>query len=139
MEFLNSLFYFIIVIGILVFIHEWGHFIAARLTGMRAEVFSIGMGKRLFGWNRINGFTKGDLPKDWNGGNHTDYRVSLLPIGGYVKISGMVDEGMDNDLGETEPKEYEFRSKNALQKAFVLSAGVIMNFLLAVLIFSWIT
>lgn len=139
MEFLNSLFYFIIVLGILVFIHELGHFLAARLTGMRAEIFSIGMGKRLIGWNKINGFSKGDLPKDWDGGDHTDYRISLLPIGGYVKISGMVDEGMDNDLTETEPKPYEFRSKNALQKSFVLIAGVLMNFILAILIFSWIT
>lgn len=139
MEFFNSLFYFIIVLGILVFVHELGHFLAARLTGMRAEVFSIGMGKRLFGWNKITGLTKGDLPKDWDGGNHTDYRLSLLPIGGYVKITGMVDESMDNDMVATAPKDYEFRSKNALQKAFVLIAGVLMNFLLAVLIFSYLT
>ncbi len=139
MEFFNSLFYFIIVLGVLVFIHELGHFLAARLTGMRAEIFSVGMGKRLIGWNRITGFTTGNLPKDWDGEDHTDYRLSLLPIGGYVKISGMVDEGMDNDLIETDPKPYEFRSKGALKKAFVLSAGVIMNFLLAVGIFSWLT
>lgn len=139
MEFLNNLFYFIIVLGLLVFVHELGHFLAARLTGMRAEIFSVGMGKRLFGWNKITGLSKGDLPKNWDGGNHTDYRLSLLPIGGYVKISGMIDEGMDNDLTQTEPKSHEFRSKNALQKAFVLSAGVIMNFLLAVLIFSYLT
>ena len=55
---LSDIFYFIIVIGILVLIHELGHFIAARLTGMRAEVFSIGMGWRLFGYNKINGLTK---------------------------------------------------------------------------------
>ncbi|MFN3194732.1 MAG: RIP metalloprotease RseP [Chlorobiota bacterium] len=139
MEFFNSLFYFIIVLGVLVFIHELGHFLAARLSGMRAEIFSIGMGKRLFGWNKITGFSTGNLPKDWDGGDHTDYRLSLLPIGGYVKISGMIDEGMDNDLTETEPQPYEFRSKGALKKAFVLSAGVIMNFLLAVTIFSWLT
>lgn len=139
MEFFNSLFYFIIVLGILVFVHELGHFLAARLTKMRAEIFSIGMGKRLIGWNRITGFSTGDLPKDWDGGDHTDYRLSLLPIGGYVKITGMVDESMDNDEMHSEPKNYEFRSKNALQKAFVLSAGVLMNLLLAILIFSWLT
>src|SRR5210317_2434977 len=132
MEFFNSLFYFIIVLGVLVFIHELGHFLAARLSGMRAEIFSIGMGKRLFGWNKITGFTTGNLPKEWDGGDNTDYRLSLLPIGGYVKISGMIDKGMNNDIIETEPKSYEFRSKGALKKAFVLSAGVIMNFLLAV-------
>ncbi|GAB1372700.1 hypothetical protein MASR1M45_27630 [Candidatus Kapaibacterium sp.] len=64
MELINSAIYFIIVIGILVAIHEFGHFIAARLTGMRAEIFSIGMGKRLFGWNKVNGFTFGNLSDD---------------------------------------------------------------------------
>lgn len=137
MDIFNSIFYFLIVIGILVFIHEWGHFIAARLTGMRAEIFSLGMGRRLLGYNRITGFSFGNLPSNWEGGNYTDYRISILPIGGYVKISGMVDESFDNNFSDSEPKDYEFRSKNYFQKAFVLSAGVLMNFILAVLIFSF--
>lgn len=136
MEILNSALYFIIVIGILVAIHEFGHFIAARLTGMRAEIFSIGMGKRLFGWNKINGFTFGKLSEDIVLGDHTDYRIAIFPIGGYVKIIGMVDESFDTDFEKSEPQPYEFRSKSALQKVFVLSAGVLMNIILAVVVFA---
>jgi regulator of sigma E protease len=136
MELLSSIIYFIIVIGILVAIHEFGHFIAARMTGMRAEVFSIGMGKRLFGFNKINGFTLGKLSEDIELGNHTDYRIAIFPIGGYVKISGMIDESFDTEFQNSEAKSYEFRSKNALQKVFVLSAGVIMNIILAVVVFA---
>jgi len=130
--------YFILVIGILVTIHELGHFIAAKLSGMRADVFCIGMGPRLFGYNKITGFTFGKLPEDWdgNGGIYTDYRISLLPIGGYVKILGMIDESLDAKNLSTEPQPWEFRSKNAMLKAFVLTAGVIMNVILAVGIFA---
>ena len=138
MEILSSAIYFIIVIGILVAIHEFGHFIAARMTGMRAEVFSIGMGKRLFGWNKINGFTLGKLDESIVLGNHTDYRIAIFPIGGYVKISGMIDESFDTDFQSSEPQPYEFRSKNAFQKIFVLSAGVIMNIILAITVFGGI-
>ena len=127
---------FVAVLGIIVTLHEFGHFAAARLCGMRADVFALGMGMRLFGWNKITGFTFGKLPEDWDGGGHTDYRLCLLPIGGYVKIVGMIDESMDVTQLKTEPKPYEFRSKNALQKAFVISAGVIMNFILAITVFS---
>ncbi len=129
---------FIILIGVLVFIHELGHFLAARWTGMRAEVFAVGMGPRLFGWNRLNGFTFGKLPEEIELGENTDYRISALPIGGYVKILGMIDESMDTDFEETEPQPWEFRSKNTWQKAFVLSAGVIMNILLAIVLFAGI-
>ena len=127
--------YFIITIGILVFIHEFGHFAAAKLCGMRADVFAIGFGKRLFGWNKISGFTFGDLPKDFDGGGHTDYRLSLLPLGGYVKIAGMIDESFDTKFANEEPKPYEFRAKPTWQKVIVISAGVFMNFLLAILVF----
>ena len=127
---------FIILIGVLVFIHELGHFLAARWTGMRAEVFAVGMGPRLFGWNRINGFTFGKLPEEIELGENTDYRIAAFPIGGYVKILGMIDESMDTDFAAKEPEPWEFRSKNTLQKAFVLSAGVIMNILLAIILFA---
>ncbi len=136
MGILFDIFYFIVVIAILVVVHELGHFLAARMTGMRADVFSVGMGNRLFGFNKINGFTLGKLPKDFNHDGYTDYRVCAFPIGGYVKISGMIDESMDDSYTKSEPKPYEFRSKNTFQKAFVLSAGVLMNFLLALVIFA---
>jgi regulator of sigma E protease len=139
MGFLTDTFYLLIVISILVVIHEFGHFIAARLSGMRAEIFSVGMGPRLLGWNKISGFKFGNLAKDWDGQGHTDYRLSLLPIGGFVKISGMIDESMDTAFIQKEPQPWEFRSKSALKKAFVISAGVIMNTLLAIFFFSLIT
>ncbi len=125
---------FIVLIGILVFFHELGHFLAARFCGMRADVFAIGMGPRLFGWNRKTGFTFGKLPEELDLDGGTDYRLSAFPIGGYVKIAGMVDESMDTDFAKEEPKPWEFRSKSTLQKAFVISAGVIMNLLLAIVV-----
>ena len=127
--------YFAITIGILVFIHEFGHFAAAKLCKMRADVFAIGFGKRLFGWNKKNGFSFGELPKDFDGEGHTDYRLSLLPLGGYVKIAGMVDESFDTKFANEEPKPWEFRAKPTYQKLFVITAGVLMNLLLAIVIF----
>lgn len=139
MELFNNILYFLIVIAVLVLIHEFGHFIAARLSGMRTEIFSFGMGFRLFGYNKKTGFTFGSLPDDWDGGGYCDYRVCLFPVGGYVKISGMVDESMDTKFINSAPQPYEFRSKNTFQKLFTISAGVIMNFLLAVIIFGAIS
>jgi regulator of sigma E protease len=78
MELISTIFYFLIVIGILVFIHEFGHFIAARACGMRAEVFALGIGFRLFGYNKKTGFTFGKLPADLELGEVTDYRVSAF-------------------------------------------------------------
>jgi regulator of sigma E protease len=127
--------YFAITIGILVFVHEFGHFAAAKLCGMRADVFAIGFGKRLLGWNKITGFTFGELPKDHDGQGHTDYRLCLLPLGGYVKIAGMVDESMDVDFANKEPQPYEFRAKPVWMKSIVITAGVFMNLLLALIIF----
>jgi regulator of sigma E protease len=132
---MDYIIYFAITIGILVFIHELGHFLAAKMTGIRADVFAVGFGKRLFGYNKKTGFTFGDLPKDFDGEGNTDYRLSLLPLGGYVKIPGMVDESFDTEFAKKEPEPYEFRSKSFWQKTFVITAGVIMNLLLAILIF----
>lgn len=139
MEFVTSLFYFVIVLGILVLVHEFGHFIAAKISGMRAEIFSIGMGPRILGYHKKTGFIFGKMPENFDPENNTEYRLSILPIGGYVKISGMIDESMDKDFLNKEPQPWEFRSKNTFQKFFVLSAGVIMNFLLAIVIFASLT
>jgi len=122
MMFLESAMYFLIVITLLVFIHELGHFAAAKFFKMRVDVFSIGMGPRAFG------FKKGD----------TDYRVSYFPIGGYVKIAGMIDESMDTDFINSEPQPWEYRSKPRWQRSIVISAGVIMNLIAAGLIFSFL-
>jgi len=132
---MDYIIYFAITIGILVFIHEFGHFAAAKLSGMRADVFAIGFGKRLFGWNKKSGFSFGELPKDFDGEGHTDYRLSLLPLGGYVKIAGMVDESFDTEFADRPPQPYEFRAKPLWAKVFVITAGVAMNLILAWIIF----
>ena len=132
---MDYIIYFVITIAILVFIHELGHFAAAKLCKMRADVFAIGFGKRLFGWNKINGFTFGDLPKDLDTDGNTDYRLCLIPLGGYVKIAGMVDESFDTEFANEEPKPYEFRAKPTYQKLFVITAGVMMNLTLTIAIF----
>lgn len=137
MEIINTVFYFLVVIGVLVFVHEFGHFFAARMTGMRAEIFAFGMGYRLLGWNRIDGFTFGKLRKETEEalGNHTDYRICAFPIGGYVKIPGMIDESMDKEFINKEPQPWEYRAKPIWKRMIVITAGVIMNIFLAFLIF----
>ena len=111
--------YFIITVGVLVLVHEFGHFIAAKLSGMKVDTFSIGFPPRAFG-KKIG---------------ETDYCVSWIPIGGYVKIAGMIDESFDTDFVDKPPEPREFRSKPMYQRMIVVSAGVIMNFLLTFLIF----
>lgn len=119
MQILQTLFYTAITLGVLVFIHEFGHFLAAKLTGMRVDRFSIGFPPRAFG-KKI-----GD----------TDYCISWIPIGGYVKIAGMVDESMDTEFIDRAPEPWEFRSRPMSARMLVISAGVIMNILLAFAIF----
>ncbi len=122
------------VIAIIVTVHELGHFLAARAMGIRVDVFSIGMGPRLFGYMPGRGWRFGPLPPGWLGQGATDYRFSLLPIGGYVRIAGMVEE----QPGEAAdpPHPWEFRAKKPWQKAVVLSAGVGMNVLTAIALFA---
>lgn len=119
MHILNMILYTAITLGVLIFIHEFGHFITAKLTKMRVDRFSIGFPPRAFG-KKI-----GD----------TDYCVSWIPIGGYVKIAGMVDESMDTDFLNREPQPWEFRSKPMWARMLVISGGVIMNVFLALIIF----
>jgi len=118
---LLTLLSFVFVLGVVVFVHELGHFGAAKLVGARVEAFSLGFGK-LFG-KKI-----GD----------TEYRLGYIPLGGYVKIAGMVDEFMEEDGGISGASD-EFQSKNTLQKSFMITAGVIMNMILGVVIYSFIT
>jgi regulator of sigma E protease len=119
---IQALLAFIVVIGVVVVVHELGHFLAARAVGIRVERFSVGYPPRIFG-KKI-----GD----------TDYCISALPLGGYVKMAGMIDESMDNPEKITGAPD-EFMSKNFFQKALVICAGVIMNFLLAWAIYSGVT
>lgn len=119
-ELISTVGIFVGALMILVFIHELGHFLAAKLFGMRVERFSVGFPPRIWG------FKKGD----------TDYCLGATPLGGYVKISGMVDESMDNEFLEQEPQPWEYRSKPVWQRIVVITAGVIFNMILAFVIFS---
>jgi regulator of sigma E protease len=111
--FLTAVIAVTVVLGIMIFVHEWGHFVAAKLCGVRVEVFSFGFGTRLFGVKR------GD----------TDYRISALPFGGYVRMAG------DNPVEERTGASYEFLSRPRWQRVVIAVAGPAMNFLLAFGIF----
>ena len=102
---------FVLVLGILILVHEWGHFIVARFFGVRVDVFSIGFGPRLFGWKR----------------GATDYRVSAIPLGGYVRMAGQ--DLSDIDAGEQKPSGApdELMSKKRWQRALVSLAGPVVN------------
>ena len=116
---------FIFIIALPIFLHELGHFMAARSVGIRVEKFYVG----------FNFFGLG-LKKKYKG---TEYGIGAFPLGGYVKVSGILDENLDGEnLEESEKKDYEFRSKNVFQKLWFLSAGVLMNFLLSIVVFSGI-
>ncbi len=122
MQVISMILYSVPILGVLIFVHELGHFLAAKITGMRVDRFSIGFPPRAFG--KIIG--------------DTDYCVSWVPLGGYVKIAGMIDESFDADFMTKEPQPWEFRSKTAWARLFVLSAGVIMNTLLALAIYTYL-
>ena len=110
---------FIILISVIVFVHELGHYLAARSVGVTVEQFSIGMPPTIYKYK----------PKNIN----TVFIIGALPLGGYVKIKGMLDENMDTEIKGADD---ELESKSALQKIWVLSAGVIMNIILAFFVFS---
>ncbi len=107
-----SIFAFLLVLGFLIFVHELGHFIAARSVGIRVEVFSLGFGPRLFGFRR----------------GETDYQVSMIPFGGYVKMAG---ETIDGE--ESLPTGQELTSKSIPQRFLVIVAGSLMNVVVAIL------
>ena len=107
-------------IMILVFVHELGHFLAARLFGMRVDRFSVGFPPKIA--SRKIG--------------ETEYVLGATPLGGYVKIAGMIDESMDSKFVDAEPQPWEYRSKPLWQRAIVIAAGVAFNFILAAAIFA---
>ena len=111
---------FIFTLGLLVLVHELGHFLLAKLVGIRVERFSIGFPPRLFGKKF------GD----------TDYCISAVPLGGYVKLSGMIDESMEKESIKGEP--WEFTSKPVWARFLVIFAGPLFNILLAVVLYSGI-
>jgi len=151
---MTTLLAFIVVIGILVFVHELGHYLAARSVGVRVERFSVGFPPRFItftsmeeGWLLqlyfYSSTTDGKL--EWQpiwektlvvpnkNGTGTEYCLALLPLGGYVKMAGIIDESMDTTVTHAPD---EFMSKSLLSQVFVMSAGVIMNILLAFFIYT---
>ena len=147
---------FVLVIGVLVFVHELGHYLAARSVGVKIEKFSIGFPPRFIslisvkdGWDItvfFYRFSNGRLSwgpllntnfhiKGWKGSG-TEYVVALLPLGGYVKMAVALDESLDTVVTNSPD---EFMSKSVLQKIWILSAGVLMNIFTAFIIFSLLT
>lgn len=116
-----TFFSFIVVIGIIVFFHELGHFIAAKLSGVRVEVFSLGFPPRMIG--RKYG--------------ETEYQLAWIPFGGYVKMSGMLDESFDEEIDVDDPRG--FMAKPLKSKVFIITAGVLMNMVLGWMIYSAVT
>jgi len=118
---------FILSFSILVVLHELGHFIPARLFKTRVEKFYLFFNPGFSLWKKKIG--------------ETEYGIGWIPFGGYVKISGMIDESMDKEQLKKEPESWELRSKPAYQRLIVMLGGVIVNVLLAIVIFiglSWV-
>ena len=115
----------VLALSILVLIHEFGHFIFARIFKIRVEKFYL-----FFDAGGFRLFSKkiGD----------TEYGIGWLPFGGNCKISGMIDESMDTEQLQSEPQPWEFRSKPAWQRLLVMAGGVLLNFILAIFVYSGI-
>jgi regulator of sigma E protease len=113
----------ILGLTILVGLHELGHMLAAKWFGMRVEKYAIGFPPKVFG-KKIG---------------ETEYMLGLIPLGGFVKISGMVDESMDTEALKEEPKPWEFRSKPAWQRLIVMMGGIIVNIITGIVIYIILT
>ncbi len=116
----------ILSLSILVIVHEFGHFIFARIFKVRVEKFYLFFNP----WFSLFKFK----PKN----SETEYGIGWLPLGGYVKISGMIDESMDKEQMAMPAQPHEFRAKPAGQRLMIMVAGVVMNFLLAIFLYSMI-
>ena len=126
----------LLAISILVLIHELGHFTFARIFGIKIDKFFLffdAWGFKLFS-TKSRWFVK-LFPKaeQWE----TEYGIGWLPLGGYCKVNGMIDESMDTEHLKNEPKPWEFRSKPAWQRLQVMVGGVLFNFILGILLFSF--
>ncbi len=124
METLIKIVQVILALSILILVHEFGHYFFARLFKIRVEKFYLFFDP----WFSLVKYK----PKN----SETEYGIGWLPLGGYCKISGMIDESLDSETLKQEPKPWEFRSKPAWQRFFVMFGGVFFNFILAILIYS---
>ena len=125
----------ILALGILILVHEFGHFFFAKLFGIRVDKFYLffdAWGVKLFS-TKSKWFIK-LCPKaaEWE----TEYGIGWLPFGGYCKIAGMIDESMDTEQLASEPQPWEFRVKPAWQRLLVMFGGVLFNFIFAILAYS---
>lgn len=125
----------ILALGILIIVHEFGHFFFAKIFGIRVDKFFLffdAYGVKLFS-TKAKWFTR-IFPKAarWE----TEYGIGWLPLGGYCKIAGMIDESMDTEHLQNEPQPWEFRSKPAWKRLFVMAGGVLFNFIFAILMYS---
>ena len=116
---------FILSFSILVTLHELGHFLTARLFKCRVEKFYLFFNPWFSLWKKKIG--------------ETEYGIGWVPFGGYVKISGMIDESMDKEQLKLPPQPYEFRAKPAWQRLIIMTGGVIVNIILAIVLFIFIT
>jgi regulator of sigma E protease len=119
-----QVFYLILSLSILVVLHEFGHYITAKWFGCRVEKFYLFFNP----WFSLVKKKVGE----------TEYGIGWLPLGGYVKISGMIDESMDKEAMKLPPKDYEFRSKPAWQRLIIMLGGIIVNVLLAFIIYAMV-
>ena len=124
--FLIRLLQFMLAISLLVLLHEGGHFFFSKLFGVRVEKFFLFFDP----WFHIFQFK----PKN----SDTTYGIGWLPLGGYCKISGMIDESFDTEQMKQPAQKWEFRSKPAWQRLLIMIGGVLVNFLLALFIYSMV-
>ena len=129
--FLIRLLQFMLAIGLLVLLHEGGHFFFAKLFGIRVAKFYLFFDPSIWKWD-------GSLFKFKPKNSDTQYGVGWLPLGGYCKIAGMIDESFDTEQMKQPEQSWEFRSKPAWQRLLVMIGGVLVNFLLALFIYSMI-
>lgn len=127
MELFHYVWSFVLVLSIIVFVHEFGHYLAARACGVRVDVFSIGFGRELFGFTNKSG---------------TRWKFSLLPLGGYVKMFGDSSEASTADAAAlatmtNEERRVSFHHKPLWQKALVVAAGPLANFVLSIGVFTY--
>ncbi|MDE0810731.1 MAG: site-2 protease family protein, partial [Alphaproteobacteria bacterium] len=119
----DNLLPFLVILTALVFVHELGHYLVARWNGVRVEVFSIGFGPELFGWNDRTG---------------TRWRFSAVPLGGYVKMFGDADassaRGADVDIMGADDRAVSFHHKRLGQRSAIVAAGPAANFIFAIVL-----
>ena len=129
--FLIRLLQFILAIGLLVLLHEGGHFFFAKLFGIRVDKFYLFFDPSIWKWD-------GSIFKWKPKNSNTQYGMGWLPLGGYCKIAGMIDESFDTNQMKQPVQSWEFRAKPAWQRLLVMIGGVLVNFLLALFIYSMI-